>query len=352
MTSKIGWEFPVDNADQWEGFNHPGIEHFRTSPLTSLAREVLQNSMDASVRKPVIVSFKYRDVPLQEIPGLAELQSTIQECLLIADGEGKKAKDFFAGAQRLLKAKSVPVLSVSEKNTKGMRGPCKNGSPYYSYVKATGQSKKDNDSGEVGLGSFGIGKFAPFANSNLRTIFVSTVFMAKIGSHTQYIQGKALLMSHKDGSGETRQNIGYWGIRQNCMPIEGVDPKLPGWLQQANKPGDLGKSLGTTVHVIGFQASSDWENKLTASVIENFFGAIWKGALVVEVGATRISRETLAELFESKAVRDSLEGMTGQPENFDNSKCFFFYLRRYRGSVHPGPGEQGTWKLRNAYSLK
>jgi hypothetical protein len=205
-----------------------------------------------------------------------------------------------------------------------MRGPCKNGSPYYSYVKATGQSKKDNDAGEVGLGSFGIGKFAPFANSTLRTIFVSTVFADKGGSgHTQYTQGKALLMSHNDDAGETRQNIGYWGVRQSCMPVEGIDSKLPGWLQQASKPGDLGKNLGTTVHVIGFQAAKDWENKLTASVIENFFGAIWKGTLVVEVGATKISRESISELFESKVIRDSLEGMTGQPESFDNSKCYF-----------------------------
>jgi hypothetical protein len=114
MTSKIGGEFPVDNADQWEGFNHPGIEHFRTSPLTSLAREVLQNSMDAGVRKPVVVSFRYRDVPIQDIPGLAELRASIQQCLSIADSEGKKANDFFANAQRLLKGSQF-VFSRSPK---------------------------------------------------------------------------------------------------------------------------------------------------------------------------------------------------------------------------------------------
>ena len=113
-------------------------------------------------------------------------------------------------------------------------------------------------------------------------------------------------MSHKDENDKTRQSIGYWGVRQNCMPVEGIDPKLPGWLQQAKKQADLANSLGTTVHIVGFQTAKEWEHKLTASVIENFFGAVWKGRLIVEVGAISISRESLAELFENKAVRDSL----------------------------------------------
>jgi hypothetical protein len=152
MSAKIGWEFPADTADQWEGFVHPGVENFRLSPLTSLAREVLQNSLDAGVRKPVNVSFRYRDVLVQEIPGVEELKATIQQCLSIADQEGKKAKEFFENAQKLLKGKTVPVLSISEKNTKGMRGPCKNGSPYYSYVKATGHHQGRAYSFSLNLG--------------------------------------------------------------------------------------------------------------------------------------------------------------------------------------------------------
>jgi hypothetical protein len=48
MSAEVGWEFPVDAADQWRGFNDAGIEHFRGSPFASLAREILQNSMDAA----------------------------------------------------------------------------------------------------------------------------------------------------------------------------------------------------------------------------------------------------------------------------------------------------------------
>ena len=47
MTSTIGWHHPIDESDQWDGFNEPGIEHFSGSPITHLAREVNQNSVDS-----------------------------------------------------------------------------------------------------------------------------------------------------------------------------------------------------------------------------------------------------------------------------------------------------------------
>jgi uncharacterized membrane protein YgcG len=322
MSAEPVWEFPRDGADQWRGFNDAGIEHFRGSPFGSLARETLQNSLDAAAAgRPVTVSFKYRDIPVREIPNVEQLKASFDQCLAMADAEGKKAKDFFTAAQKLLKGKTVPLLSIVEKNTTGMRGPCHNGTPYFAYVKASGQSKKE-DGSEAGLGSYGIGKFAPFAVSDLRTIFVSTVF-AEGRTYKQYTQGKALLMSHKNETDQTRQNVGYWGVRENCMPVEGVGSKLPGWLQRTRNPSDLADSLGTTVHVLGFHTGREWKNLLIASVLENFFGAIWKGRLIVEVEATSISKESVRELFDKKAIRDALEGSKGQPEAFDNSKSYF-----------------------------
>ena len=47
MTSRIGWRFPPTNGGQADGFNDPGIAHFNGLPLTSLARETIQNSLDA-----------------------------------------------------------------------------------------------------------------------------------------------------------------------------------------------------------------------------------------------------------------------------------------------------------------
>jgi len=44
----IGWNFPSNNHGQKAGLNDSGIETFLGTPLQSLAREVVQNSIDAS----------------------------------------------------------------------------------------------------------------------------------------------------------------------------------------------------------------------------------------------------------------------------------------------------------------
>jgi hypothetical protein len=195
MSVSVGWEFPVDGGDQWQGFNDPGIEHFRGNPFGSLARELIQNSLDAPSGTPVFVSFELKEMASAEIPNVEQLKDAIKRCAEAEGNDGKKAKDFFTTAQKLLAAKKLAVLTIAEANTIGIRGPCRNGTPYFAFMKATGQSKKEMREGDTGLGSYGIGKFAPFAVSNLRTIFVSTVYQDG-KSYKQFTQGKALLTSH------------------------------------------------------------------------------------------------------------------------------------------------------------
>jgi hypothetical protein len=321
MTADIGWEFPIDEADQWEGFNHPGIEHFRSNPFGSLAREIIQNSLDAASGTLVEVAFELKEVPAKEIPGLDQLTRALNQCSKAEATENKKAKEFFATAQRILKSKSIPVLTIRESKTTGVRGPCKKGTAYFAFMKATGLSKKELNEGDTGLGSYGIGKFAPFAVSQLRTVFVSTVYQEG-RSYNQLTQGKALLTSHVDERDRTHQATGYWGVRKACMPVEGADVKLPRWLQRCAKSADLAKSLGTTFHVLGFNAVVNWDKVLIASVLENFFGAIWRGRLAVRVGPELITKETINDIFDKKGWEAYLTDMTGEPEAFNNAKHY------------------------------
>jgi hypothetical protein len=120
MSQAIGWDFPVDEADQWEGFNNPGIEHFRGNPFGSLAREIIQNSLDAPSGSPVSVTFDLEDISTDKIPGIEQLRETIQRCAKAETNDSNKAKDFFATTQKLLKAKSLSVLVISEANTTGI----------------------------------------------------------------------------------------------------------------------------------------------------------------------------------------------------------------------------------------
>jgi hypothetical protein len=111
MTNNLGWEFPVDPADQWRGFNDPGIEHFRGDPFGNLAREILQNSLDAATGSPVIVKFAKQDVLLNDVPNIDELRSSFTKCLTASQDESPKAKEFFEQAAKILSSKRTSVES-------------------------------------------------------------------------------------------------------------------------------------------------------------------------------------------------------------------------------------------------
>ena len=126
MSSQFGWNHPIDESDQWDGFNDSGIEHFAGNPIPHLAREVNQNSFDSRVSGQVVVRFNRSSVETDSIPNLEELKNTVQLCQAAAENESEKARLFFKRAQDLLAERCISVLTISDHNTKGMSGPCRN----------------------------------------------------------------------------------------------------------------------------------------------------------------------------------------------------------------------------------
>ena len=316
MINGIGFEFPRDASDQWDGFNDAGMEHFAGSPYLALGREIPQNVVDATDLPPARIVVRLIQVDTQSIPNFAEFRAALLRCQEIASDESDKARIFFDQAMELIAQRKIPVLQISDFNTTGVRGPCKNGTPYYAFLK---QSKK---SGETQLGTFGIGKYAPFVVSRLRTVFISTVWSDGARWH-HYVQGKSILMSHYDVQGSTRKGVGYWGIRDRCLPVVGLEPSLPGWLLRAPRNEDLPAVAGTTVSILGFDAVTGWQRMLTAAIAENFFGAIVRGRLEVDIDEKfALNRHTVHGIFLQKEIRDSISEMKGEPDKFDSSGLF------------------------------
>ena len=318
----IGWTHPVDESDQWDGFNEPGIEHFSGSPIRHLAREVVQNSLDShndSLTKPVRVTFKENSVKTSEIPDIAALKSTMQQCLLSAEEESPKAKQFFETALKELDKPKIKVLEICDFNTKGMRGPVKNGTPYFAFMKAKGQSKKASD---TAAGSFGIGKFAPYAVSKLRTVFVSTVFEDDSSVAQQYTQGKSILMSHDDADCNRHQGIGFWGVTEKCQPILGFET-LPLWIVRSPSSKVAKDHVGTKLTILGFDSNSGWEQSLAASIVENFFGAIHSGKLEVDIQTKyHITSSNISDIFASEDILKAIEQEKDEPDQFKNSRAY------------------------------
>ena len=317
MGGDVGFEFPSDQAGQWNGFNDSGIEHFSGSPYEHLGREVPQNTIDARAGQTARLRIELITVRTASIPGAKELKDAIARCSAGAPDESTKAEAFFKNARKLLEKDTVKVLQIADYNTTGVVGPCVNGSPFFALMKATGQSKK----GGTATGSFGIGKFAPFTVSELRTVFVTTVWNDEAGAAHHYAQGKSILMSHMDGK-KTRQGTGFWGVRAGCMPVKGIE-KLPTWLQRVDADGGFDDQAGTTLSILGFSGRKDWERALAANIAENFFGAIQDGNLEVEIrGGLVINRTTLPDVFESAVVRSSIEDQKGEPDKFNSVKSY------------------------------
>ncbi|MEQ1534005.1 MAG: hypothetical protein ABL906_10620, partial [Sideroxydans sp.] len=333
MTAKqmtIGWHHPVDDSDQWDGFNEPGIEHFRGNPIVHLAREVNQNASDAADgdSDAVTVKILHREVSVEDVPNVEQLRVNLASCCEASKKEGKKATIFFDNALAELKKKKISILEISDYNTRGMKGPSENGNPFYAFMKAKGQSKKESE--DAG-GSYGIGKFAPYAVSKIRTIFISTVYQDDSKKYVQLTQGKSILMSH-DQKGKRKQGVGYWGEKTKCQPIIGVSKDLPKWLQRANSTKELSKSKGSKLTVLCFDATKNWEEHLAVSVAENFFGAIHGGRLRVEIGDNKyvLDQKNIGEFFGNGAIRTLIESeklSKGEPEQFDNCKNYLSVLR-------------------------
>jgi hypothetical protein len=84
---------------------------------------------------------------------------------------------------------------------------------------------------------------------------------------------------------------------------------------------------GTTLSILGFEATKGWDSILAANIAENFFGAIQSKKLEISIGdAIDITAETVKALFSNDDIRASLEDQRGEPERFDNSKE---YLRAF-----------------------
>lgn len=298
MGNRIGWYFPPTGGGKVDRFNDSGIAHFDGNPLVSLARETIQNSLDANDGEgPVEVAFEIEEIERSDSLGREELAAAVKACLDELGDDEAKARAMLNHATELLECDRLPYLRVSDRNTTGLR----NGH-WKALVKWQGASVKEKRSAG---GSHGIGKFAPFAVSPLRTVYYWTRFEDGNASR-EWFQGKAVLMSHADSGagGVETQGTGFYGIVDGCRELSGR--RVPERIRRIER----GRGNGTSLWIAGFPAdrdTDDWQEKIANSIVTNFFYAIEHEMLSVviepnremgDLGLLRIDKSTLAEWFD------------------------------------------------------
>jgi len=274
--NKYRFIFSDLGASDKVGVNDVGIGVFKKKPYIGLTKEILQNSTDAPninlpAGTPVKVRFELVYIDRDDIPDVDRLNSVIHKCYeYYPNGDdGVKLKTIQDAADRYLAHPGkVPVLKISDYNTTGLCGVLdEKGSKWSGLVRERSATNKTGGSS----GSFGVGKFAPFTFSSLRTVFYST----KTVDNETAFQGKALLTTFKEDN-VLKHNIGLFADTTS----ENYDAVLD---SSDIAPVFQRDEVGTDIFVLGFEKDANWMEQSAISVIEYFFYSIFKGNLEVTV---------------------------------------------------------------------
>ena len=279
------WIFPSNNYGTITGIGEAGIETFKGSPYCSLAREICQNSMDARYdsNKPVVIEFSSFTIANAAIPDYSKLTDAMNSCLKFwTEQNNKKTITFFKKATAVIESSVISVLRISDYNTTGLQGSDKEiNSAWLNLVKASGVSGKEGSAG----GSFGIGKSAPFACSDLRTLFYATKDIDGLSA----FQGIARLVSFREKGflGKDKDSIttgtGYYSSDKRNSPIRECLSLDPNYKRT---------EYGTDIFVLGFNKSTDWKAEIISSVLDEFLIAIFNGELEKNVTIQVLENDT------------------------------------------------------------
>lgn len=288
MDRVIGWNFPGNNNGQLTGISEAGIETFKGSLISSLTREICQNSLDAIKykNKPVIVEFEKYIIKNSEIPGYDKLKDTLEKCRLFWNKQNNiKAISFFNKAISTINKQKVSVLRISDYNTIGLTGSDKlYNTPWSNLVKSNGVSNKGESSG----GSFGIGKSASFACSDLRTVFYRTLDENNIKA----AQGVCKLASFENqlnnGDYEITTGIGYYGDTHKNTSVLNIDT-----IDKLN----YREKCGTDIFIVGFMCDNNWKESITIEVLESFLLSIINGNMIVKIENQVIDKNEIENLM-------------------------------------------------------
>lgn len=288
------WYFPLSSNSQTKGLKDSGIETFKGQLLSSLSREIIQNSLDAkkNEEKHVIVEFNYFYLPTHLFPDLDGFKNNIEESIRESDSlNDKTTLNFFMSAKKILSQAYIPFVRISDFNTYGLLGSKKRShNNWHNLVMSSGVSDKNAQAG----GSFGIGKNATFACSHLHTVFYSTLD----SENNEAFEGVANLISvTKPELNDYTQGIGYFAANSKHQPLPN---------QASFDTGFKRENSGTDIYIPGVKFEiEEFKEGIISGVLNNFLYAIFTETLIVKVNNMLLSRETLHEqVYLNKLILD------------------------------------------------
>lgn len=318
----IGWRFPPLSGGTRQGYTNNDIEVFKGQELIdNLAREICQNSLDAHLDEfdaPVRVVFELRQFNPKQYDVFMQYSEALSGCRAYWGNEmDAKLSRFVTGAEEALREATIPVLIAGDYNTKGLIGSHSH-ELSSSWEALTGSDGVSVKSDENSVGSYGIGKNAPFACSSLSMVFYNTL---SANNESAFI-GVARIATLLNKAGKPTQRVGKYQV--NDEENERWDPIYPE-NPNAFRDNFARTERGTDVIIVGFSQPINWTVNVTKAVLKNFFVAIGEGRLIVElkdeVEHKVIDKDTLSQVFSEFDADSEMFGTAQLYKAFTSPSC-------------------------------
>ena len=239
----------MNNGGVGPGPNDGAIDHFTGNILSSVVREVIQNSLDARKLddEPVRVAFRLDKVSKSEFCGFSIkkfVKASSEQATL--QGLEARVKIYEQLLNEISTTRNISVLSIHDWNTKGLTGPTDGTmvGNWYALTKGDGLTQKD---GEGSLGSFGHGSKAPFTFSRSKTVYYYSLIETDDGGLERRFQGKGKLQSHiHPEERKPTQATGFYGkLDDDLLPL--IDEEVPGWF--VGHRSSITDQTGTSIYI-------------------------------------------------------------------------------------------------------
>ncbi len=294
MNEQIKWRFPRGNYSKKRGISSSEFETFKKDPFKSLAREILQNSIDAidSDEEPVRVEFNEFEVNREDVPGIDDFEKELDNCLSSWKGDSNCEVVYQTMLEEIRKDR-IRCLRISDFNTTGLKGIERNSienNQFLALTKGTGISKKKPG---ISGGSKGVGKYAAYGTSRFSLIFYST---KTIEGHKGSIGVAELVSSEiQDDSAikDWTQGIGFYSIN---------DYNEPNTQMLDLDPSFKRTECGTDIFIIGFKSAENWEKDVINRLLDSFLISIYREKLEIKINDVEINKSNLKDVVFSDLV--------------------------------------------------
>lgn len=292
LDNGLKWTFAkLQGNELGQGAQNAIISHFSKSPYSSLIRESIQNSLDASddSGNPVVVEYSFSRISASDYPNFFRLREHIRGISksfphnVDAIQMARRMDDTF---QQHANSQRIPYIKVSDYNTTGMRYRPKGmgKSPFSSFLRIAGDSLKNNAGAG---GSFGFGKAAYFNISPIRTVLVATL----TDTDEFYFEGGAMLTDHYFENIE-RTYFGFYDDQDGYRPTSNI-LSVPTRFRREQK--------GTDFYIMGVNTSEEEKQEaikeMAIAVLRNFWLAILHNKLTVRIEDKEISSANICEMM-------------------------------------------------------